>query len=190
MTAQTMFTEHGYNSVSMRDIAEAMDISVGNLTYHFKKKEDLIEAIIIDLHHRYVPSTPPRTLQELDHLIAHMQERHEMYAFYFSNRTQLSQVSQRIKEIQLKMLHENKVLWDSTLRNLTQAGLIIGEEYPHHFDYLIKTAQMVTIYWAEHSRLEQESNDAPLDFRTCVWGVFLPILTAAGKETYIKVLMT
>ena len=45
--ARRLFEAQGYNGVSMRDIAKALDISVGNLTYHFKKKEALIEAILL-----------------------------------------------------------------------------------------------------------------------------------------------
>lgn len=32
--ARRLFEAQGYNGVSMRDIAKALDISVGNLTYH------------------------------------------------------------------------------------------------------------------------------------------------------------
>lgn len=44
-TARKLFNEQGYNGVSMRDIAGALGISVGNLTYYFKRKEDLLEAV-------------------------------------------------------------------------------------------------------------------------------------------------
>ena len=33
-TARKLFNEQGYNGVSMRDIAGALGISVGNLTYY------------------------------------------------------------------------------------------------------------------------------------------------------------
>lgn len=45
LTARNLFNIHGYNSISMRDIANELGISVGNLTYYFNKKEDLIEEI-------------------------------------------------------------------------------------------------------------------------------------------------
>ena len=44
--ARKLFNEYGYNSVSLRDIANDAGISKGNLTYHFSKKEEIMEALI------------------------------------------------------------------------------------------------------------------------------------------------
>ena len=38
-TAQALFREKGYNAVSVGEIATALGISKGNLTYYFKRKE-------------------------------------------------------------------------------------------------------------------------------------------------------
>ena len=37
-TARELFNERGYRAVSMRNIADALGISVGNLTYHYPHK--------------------------------------------------------------------------------------------------------------------------------------------------------
>lgn len=37
-TSIQLFNKNGYAAVTMRDIAGALNISPGNLTYHFKKK--------------------------------------------------------------------------------------------------------------------------------------------------------
>ena len=35
--ARRLFNQRGYNGVSLQDIASAVGISKGNLTYHFQK---------------------------------------------------------------------------------------------------------------------------------------------------------
>ena len=45
ITAKELFQTYGYNDVTMRNIADALHISVGNLTYHYKRKEDLIRCV-------------------------------------------------------------------------------------------------------------------------------------------------
>lgn len=44
--AARRFVNHGYNGISMREIAEACGITKAALYYHFKDKEDLILAIL------------------------------------------------------------------------------------------------------------------------------------------------
>ena len=55
--ATRRFVIHGYNSISMREIAEACGIKKAALYYHFKGKEDLFLAIL------------SRYLDEMDGLI-------------------------------------------------------------------------------------------------------------------------
>ena len=40
--AASVFREHGYNEAGMRDIAEAADLSPGNLYYYFKGKQEIL----------------------------------------------------------------------------------------------------------------------------------------------------
>jgi AcrR family transcriptional regulator len=44
--ALDLFNEKGYAHVGMRELARALDISPGNLTYYFKKKEDVLAALL------------------------------------------------------------------------------------------------------------------------------------------------
>lgn len=44
--AKTLFSQQGYNAVSIGEIAGALGISKGNVTYHFKRKEDIMEALL------------------------------------------------------------------------------------------------------------------------------------------------
>lgn len=45
-TAKSLFIQHGYHGLSMRQIAEALDVSKPALYYHFKDKEELFLAIL------------------------------------------------------------------------------------------------------------------------------------------------
>ena len=46
--AKTLFSQQGYNAVSIGEIAGALGISKGNVTYHFKRKEDIMEALLAE----------------------------------------------------------------------------------------------------------------------------------------------
>lgn len=44
-TARTLFNQYGYWNVTIRMIASELDISSGNLNYHYKKREDILEEL-------------------------------------------------------------------------------------------------------------------------------------------------
>lgn len=46
--ATDLFAVHGFSGVSMREIAEACDLSKAGLYYHFKDKEDLFMSILME----------------------------------------------------------------------------------------------------------------------------------------------
>ncbi len=49
-TARTLFNREGLAAVGVRDIARAVEISPGNLSYYFATKDDLVAALVMELH--------------------------------------------------------------------------------------------------------------------------------------------
>ncbi|MEL6256851.1 MAG: TetR/AcrR family transcriptional regulator, partial [Bacteroidota bacterium] len=47
--ARSLFNEQGYNRVTIRMIATALNMSSGNLNYHFRKKEDILESLYFEM---------------------------------------------------------------------------------------------------------------------------------------------
>jgi len=45
-----LFVEQGYHATSMRQIAKRANLALGGIYNHFKSKDDLYEAIIVDKH--------------------------------------------------------------------------------------------------------------------------------------------
>jgi len=48
--ALELYMEHGYHATSMRQIADEAGLALGGIYNHFKSKEDIFAAIIIDKH--------------------------------------------------------------------------------------------------------------------------------------------
>jgi AcrR family transcriptional regulator len=48
--ARELFNAEGLGRVGVRDIARAVDISAGNLAYHFPTRDDLVVALVMQLH--------------------------------------------------------------------------------------------------------------------------------------------
>lgn len=88
--ATDLFNEKGYDKVSMREIAKAANTTIGNLTYHFQKKEDIVIRIVSDLQNDYSIyfSTELYKLDLLKDLIKSFKKANdskEKYPFYYKN---------------------------------------------------------------------------------------------------------
>ena len=46
-TALSMFSDHGYDSVSIRDICGVVGIKESTVYYHYKNKQDILDSLFI-----------------------------------------------------------------------------------------------------------------------------------------------
>ena len=88
--AVLLFNQKGYANVSLREIAKVSGMAVGNLTYYFKKKDDLVAAIVSGLLDDYSRDFTPgltgeSNLQNLLLTFRKTEESHEKYSFFFKN---------------------------------------------------------------------------------------------------------
>ncbi|MDL2218734.1 TetR/AcrR family transcriptional regulator [Ruminococcaceae bacterium OttesenSCG-928-O06] len=182
-TARRLFNQRGYNEVSMRDIADALSISVGNLTYHYPRKEDLMEAVVLEMHRYYTPPTVPQSLPALNALFARLQNNVQQNAFYFWHYTQLAQLSPVIHDIQTKVLQDHHAMLLGALQLFESQGLVQPEAYKGHYTQLALAVKILCVYWEPHSHMS-EGLPLPNDFLDCIWSVLIPVLTDEGREIY------
>lgn len=182
-----LFTESGYNNVSMRDIAGELGISVGNLTYYYKNKAELIEAAILDKHEKFRQEgsqKPASTLKELDTLLQRSQKLQEEHLYYYRQYSQLSEATESIRELQHKVYRELEQIWIKTLENLRSAGLMKEEMEENQTALLISTVLFVAARWHERDTLDRSLGIETPDFRSTLWALLLPLLTKQGREIY------
>lgn len=177
-TAKRLFNERGYNDVSTRDIAGELGISKGNLTYYFKRKEAIIEALLAE-NPRVKTRQAPKTLAGLNDFFTDIQKTVQENAFYFWHHAQLAQVSPAIQKRQSEVFRENIALLGTTFRALRNKGMLKEEQYPGETQYVINTLLLTGIYWMPFCNL----TDAPkVSFVRQAWSIVYPYLTKAGAE--------
>ncbi|QQO07853.1 TetR/AcrR family transcriptional regulator [Breznakiella homolactica] len=176
-TAKKLFNQRGYNNVSTRDIAGALGISKGNLTYHFKKKEDIIEAIVAES-----PGTTgtkaPETLGELNEYFRDIQRTVRENAFYFWHHAQFAQISTAIEDLQKGVFGKNTKTLLRAFGIFRDAGWIRPEAYSGEYGHTVDTLWLVSIYWVPFCKLKGVKTDGR--FLGQVWSVLYPLLTHKG----------
>ena len=74
--AAILFHKKGYSASSMRDIAKAMGMESASLYNHIKSKQEILQAILLPLAHRYtkgveeISKSPLTSIQQLERIIA------------------------------------------------------------------------------------------------------------------------
>lgn len=101
--AVRLFNQKGYGNVSLREIAAEAGTTIGNLTYHFPQKEDLILSITEDLQMSFIVEVPrdKRRAELLSHLlnsflVAEKNEREN--PFYYKNIYELTMGSKTLAQ--------------------------------------------------------------------------------------------
>lgn len=181
--AGELYRERGFDQVSMRDIADGLDISVGNLTYHFKRKEDLVEAVVRRMHDSYRWPQPARNLCRLATLLQDIRSRLQENAYYIWKSSHMETLRPVMVEIQASMVEKSQALLRESFVALWQEGLFRGEAEIGTYSGLVRATLMVSTFWMPQMKMEMEWGGAP-DYSETIWGILVPALTGEGMEAY------
>jgi len=97
-----MFTEHGYEATSLREIAEALGVTKAALYYHFKSKEDIVRSLVEDYFGRIdalvawgetEPPGPGRRAEILRRYVAIVQEGEAAFRMLHQNQAAIKSLS-------------------------------------------------------------------------------------------------
>lgn len=127
--ALKLFNERGYASVSLRDIAAEAGIAIGSLTYHFSRKEDLLEKMLVDLHTGFGDMFD-QTLEGTD-LLAHLLDlfvaahgNQERFPFYFQNISQIMLESETLRAESAAFEQKLARYYESAFGKLSRGGVL------------------------------------------------------------------
>ncbi len=183
-TACKMFLEKTYDEISVRDIAKSLNISVGNLTYYFKKKDDLAEAVVLDIFKQHTPKPPCKSLEELDAWIALFEKSKDEDTFYFKNFERLAQISKKMRDIRQEVFARNLLFWRETLKTLCKTGILQPEGFEGQYDAFIHNFYLIKARWNEQSMVEAKLGVKKIDFYFRAWASLYPMLTEKGKQIF------
>lgn len=178
-TARRMFNEHGYRAVTMRALANELGIGVGNVTYYFACKHDIVDALMDEPMAALEVAPPVCTFEQIHALFSFMLETLKRDSFYFLD-----------PEFQTEARHlENHGRLAAMIReglaNLTQAGYFREDFTEETRETLLRLLLMSHLTWM-HSTVR----GAPLPtmdtdaFLRAHWLVFSPYFTPKGAEAW------
>ena len=184
-----LFNTRGFFKVTIKEIADAMGISPGNLTYHFKKKENLLEAIqaqlLEDTDGIMVPAGQEITLAHFQEMFEKFFLVQKSYRFYF---IEIIYLLEEYPEI-TKAYRDRTSNRFSDARKLVDYYIMTGRLKPenekHDYDDMVHSLWMVNTFWTLGTVLAGDfGGDRFASPINSLWKMLAPYLTEKGLAEY------
>lgn len=184
-----LFNEHGMANVRLQQIAKATGISTGNLAYHFKNKEAVIDMIgeqildqateILSAYRRFP------NLSDFDFQLTIFFEFIQKYPFYYIDlveiKRQHSQIQKDRNEQISKFLQQIRKRFDFNI----QRGIIKPEPFPEYYQYLTESIWVNMTFWIPQNKVRKTDQSSNIHaFKKMVWQQIYPSLTRKGQREY------
>lgn len=189
-TALSMLNERGLSNVKLRDVSQALQISIGNLTYHYPKWENLIDDIFAEFQaeinrlYNYFP-------QDISEVVSYIERIYEIqikYAFLFSNFYIFFQQFPKYKVIEEDFFISRMKTMRKALEKLIEKKYLHPAGCEHNYDLLVKNTWLILSGWYGFSMIFKDTKYAITkeEFFLSIWNMYVYHLTDSGKEIVRK----
>lgn len=194
-TALSLFNSKGLAQVKLRTIAMEMGISQGNLNYHFKKREEIIEALyfrlVEDINSHILDN--PEKINILKVLFETSNKvMHDLYNYRFIM-LDFVQIMRENKKIKMHFQNLQKVreqqfmyFFDLMIKSNLMRKEILTNEYKNLFSRL----QMLGDYWISSAETAKKplTKKSIAQYEEILNQTIFPYLTTKGKREYQKII--
>ncbi|ASK30437.1 hypothetical protein CEY12_10095 [Chryseobacterium sp. T16E-39] len=191
-TALRLFNEKGYNMVTTRHIAAELNISPGNLHYHFKHSEDLIKILFSELilamdeMMNTLNENKVKTLESLFDFTFRTYEIFYSYRFIFLNFVDILKKIPEIETQYEKITIGRKAEFQSIFSDF-QKNNIFQENIP---DFIIENLStqifIIADNWVTHNSLTLKlpKDKAIQHYSMIQMNLFYPLLNTEQQDLY------
>jgi AcrR family transcriptional regulator len=195
-TALHLFNDLGLAKVTLRTIAKEMGISQGNLNYHFKKRDDILEALYLQLVAKMDESVASLQITNFDlknsfEVSKTMMLRFYDYRFFMLDFVQIMRDNQNIRTHYRELSQLREMQFMAMLQMWVEIGLIRAEEFEGDYANLYLRMHIIGDFWASTAYIKGElTSEKLLKYCHASFQNIYPYLTQQGKEEFHNFLKT
>lgn len=195
--ALELFNQHGSQTVSTRHVADGLGISVGNLYYHYKDKQALIqqlyEQLVAELNQEFDAVNQANTgLNQLMYSVKYTFSILYKYRFLMLDFVQIMRGIPAIKAHYQQLLKVRKEQFRFAVKLLIEQKMLNEAILDVPFDYLQMQFTVMGDFWISEAEILYQGAEADKIkyFTEAMLYLFYPHLTPTGKEVFKTVLPT
>jgi len=179
-----LFNQFGFNSISLQEIANNLNISRGNLTYHFKDKDFLLKKIIIQMWLEFEKEKQTSrvfpSFENLHNEIKIFYVLQNKYSFIFLDSQMSSHpiIKSKLIEMMQTSVEQNK----ATILFSIQLGNMKPEVIKGSYNNLAFSVWMISSFWLFQQRIL--GDESIKDAEKMIWSLLLPFFTEKGIKSF------
>jgi AcrR family transcriptional regulator len=187
--AVRLFNADGISRVSLRQIAEAVGISHGNLAYHYANKGEILDALYTRMESEMDDVVYPGGDTSLRHyhaVMTRISAFHDQYRFFYLDMLEVARRYPRVIRRYRRTVARRFEEHDRLMADLIGNGLLKREAVPGLYRSLFHSIWVMSTFWLQHKKILGENHPvigSGSDI-THVWEIMLPHLTPKGLREY------
>lgn len=188
-----LFNKEGLSEVTLRRIAVALDISQGNLSYHFKTKAEIIGS----LYNRLVEemNTEMQKIAQEQPILSYLEKSSRVsmetlfaYRFILRDLYKVLETDKELKKHYLELQKTRGAQFSLLFQNLVKEGLMRPEELDGEFDRLHERMNILGDNWINAADFFSTDDKTKVaHYHSLLFEVIYPYLTKKGKEEYLGI---
>lgn len=187
-TAIRLYNERGVGNVTMRDIAAEVGISPGNLAYHFKNQDFIIEEIFgrfkkerdkILMGVQQIPS-----FENINQQILPLLKVARKYLFFHLDTVHLIRTYPKIASLQRAYYEDSIQYVKAVIDYSVGVGNLRPEQRHGQYHRLAHTVWMLTTFWLQQLTIRACEELDIEELRQSIWDLVLPHLTEKGQHQF------
>ena len=196
-TARRMFNEHGIENTSAKMIAAEMEISDGNLRYHFRTKEDLVYGLYMQLVEGFNRQFTPYDQDEFPRLWEIYQTLQSVYSRLYEHRYLMADFMAimrkypKIEQHYRALIQQRKQQFRQVLQALMSMGILKADVPQQQYEQMIEQFYVLSDAWIGHAEVflkEAGPEQKVQHYVNLAFSLTAPYLTEKGRQEYESLL--
>lgn len=189
------YNSEGLTNVTSRDLAQSLEMSHGNLEYHFKTKENLLKAIYIqmkaDISEVYEQiGASEDALVRFNELIIRLEKFHRTYSFFNLDVLEISRNYPELNKLLAQTFQVRKEQMTHFYHRFEELGYFKKELHPGIYIRLQHTVRILITFWnSQKEVLPYFETAQKATMSSYIWDLLLPHMTEEGLITYHNIVL-
>jgi AcrR family transcriptional regulator len=189
--ALELFNQSGIEYVGMRELATALGMRIGNLTYYFPTKDELVNRLTLDLaeeNSRTIVPSRQITMKGFFEMLEKVFHNHIKYRSLMLSFVHLMERNPFVAKRYSKIQVTRNETWATNIDALRR-GKYIGTRTRAEIDFLVSSISLIARFWISEAAISSKGIDEKEQVKHylgMVARIFLPYSTLKGKRDLQK----